>query len=470
MDAKKITELFLDLEKDKNLFNVKIKDSHPWNFLRHEILQDIYNDLLNYNIKTVKNVKSRHFLSKINNVFKNINKYLVPLLNFKSIDIKKYDFLVFNYGTFKTIDGKLVNEHSYPIANILKKKYKVAVCDKFGFTKKLDHYQCNLVNTRPLFIKSKFLSFIIKNSKIEIEFINSIHEHVIDTFNFKINKKKYLRLLKFRLIHFKKWKKLYRKTKIKAIFFCHDGSMEEVLKAAQLNNIKTIELQHSIISKLNDFYNYNFKSNYIYTTDYVITWGNGWESVCSSNINLLPLGSLSKFDFKYKLPKKDVNKNILVVGTIKNRNQLSSIAMNLSNKLNDYHIYYKLRPEENKDWKKLYNSDFLPSKNLTIIDHNNKKVDYYIKLCTYIIGTQSSVLFESLFYNKNPLFLVDKHGWYSDYEIFYQNKIGVIVNDEKDIIEYINSSTDIHIDFREKISNYTKEFDENAFFQFLKKI
>ena len=64
----------------------------------------------------------------------------------------------------------------------------------------------------------------------------------------------------------------------------------------------------------------------------------------------------------------------------------------------------------------------------------------------------------------------DKHGWYSDYEIFYQNKIGVIVNDEKDIIEYINSSTDIHIDFREKISNYTKEFDENAFFQFLKKI
>ena len=39
-----------------------------------------------------------------------------------------------------------------------------------------------------------------------------------------------------------------------------------------------------------------------------------------------------------------------------------------------------------------------------------------------IAKLQKQGIFESLFYNKNPLFLVDKHGWYSDYEIFYQNK------------------------------------------------
>jgi hypothetical protein len=471
INVKKITELLLNLERDKNLFEIRIEKVFVWNFLRHEILQDLYNDLLSYNIKTVKNSKSNNFLFVIKNLFKTIKQYLFPLISFNPIKIKQFDYAVFNYGKYSKINGKLFNEHSLPLAEILKKKYKIAVFDKSGLSKKLNHYPCQVIDIRPLFIKSNFLSLLTLSSKAEKKVISMIHDHIFSTFNYKINKKKYLRLLRFRLIYFKKWNRIFSFTNLKGIFYCNDGTMEEVIKAAQLNEIKSIELQHSIISNLNIFYNYNTSSENIYLNDYLITWGDAWKAACFSKINTLPLGSLSKFAFGDKVTTvQKNNKKILIVGSIKGRNQLSDISLKLSKKLNDYHIYYKLRPEEVSDWKLLFPSNFKPSKNLTIIDSLDNKIDYYIKSCDYVIGIETTVLFEAIFYNTTPIFLIDKHGWYLEYSIFHQKNIGAIVKDDKDVIKYINSSSDKHIDYREKISDYVNEFDEDSLFQFLKKI
>mgnify|MGYP000415660904 CR=1 FL=1 len=57
--------------------------------------------------------------------------------------------------------------------------------------------------------------------------------------------------------------------------------MTEILRSAQLSNIKTMDIQHCIISPYNIIYNYDLKEKHIYYEDFLITWGKAWEDNCS---------------------------------------------------------------------------------------------------------------------------------------------------------------------------------------------
>ena len=90
--AELINKLFLNLERDKDLFGLKIKNISVWNYLRHPILQDLYDDLLSYNINTVKLSSSNKLLFKIKHIILFINRYLIPFLSYKPINFNQFDF------------------------------------------------------------------------------------------------------------------------------------------------------------------------------------------------------------------------------------------------------------------------------------------------------------------------------------------------------------------------------------------
>ena len=126
-------------------------------------------------------------------------------------------------------------------------------------------------------------------------------------------------------------------------------------------------------------YNYKSESENIYCNDYLITWGQGWHEMFNARVKLIPIGSITKFFTTNVQDSTKINKkkNILIIGSIKYRVQLSALALELSNQLNNYHIYYKLRPEEYNYWRDVFPFNFAELKNLTIIDNYKHPLEYY---------------------------------------------------------------------------------------------
>jgi len=469
-NVKKITELFLDLEKDKNLFDIKIDDNYVWNYLRNEILSDLYDSLLKYKINNGNNFKAlgfKLFFRKFSDLFK---LYILPILNFKPHSFNKYDILIFNYSHYQKMGDGYVNQHSYPISNILRKNYKVAVCDRDNYAYKLNSYNCPIVDIRPIYLRARLFSKIKKNNSDVKKFVNDIYEYIFSTFNYKIDKKKYLYEINFRILNNKIWKNIFSKNNIKLIIYCNNGNMDEVISAAKTNHVITTELQHSIISELNIFYNYKSKSKNICINDYLLTWGDYWNKIVNSKVKRITIGSVSKYKiYNEEHPLfKDSYKNILIVGNIKSRNQLYSLAVDLAKKLPDYTIYYKLRPEEYFSWKNIFPNNHYLVKNLIIIDDFKFPLEFYLKLCDYIIGIDSTVLLEGILNGKTPIYLKDKFCWYMSFKTFYENSIGYTINNADDFIkrQQLNPGKNININ----LSNFLSDFETDTFLKFVKKV
>ena len=469
-NAKEITELFLNLEKDKKLFDIKINENYAWQYLRNEILQDLYDSLLDYQINNGKSIKLGGFKLFFRNFFDFFKLYIIPILNFKPNFFNKYDILIFNYSHYQKTQAGYVNQHSYPISNILSKNYNVAVCDRDNYANKLTSYHCPIVDIRPIYLRARLLSKLkINNSHVK-KFINDIHDYIFTTFSYEINKKKYVDEINFRLLNNKIWRNIFSKTDIRLIIYCNNGNMDEIISAAKKNKVITSELQHSIISELNIFYNYKSNSKNICFNDYLLTWGDRWNKVVNAEVKVIAMGSVSKsITYKEEHPLlKNTSKNILVVGNLKSRDQLYSLAVELAKKLPNNTIYYKLRPEEYFKWKEIYPKNHYSIKNLIIIDDFKFPLEFYLKLCDHIIGIDSTVLLEGIMNGKTPIYLKDKFSWYMSYKMFYENSIGFTINNADDFIRRIQLNLDKNKNIN--ILNYLSDFKTDLFLKLVKKV
>ena len=274
-------------------------------------------------------------------------------------------------------------------------------------------------------------------------------------------------LLKKRLLVANQWQKILSNSNLKGIIYIQNGTMDEIIKVARINKVKTIELQHSILSSLNTLYNYKSQNKNIYLNDYLLLWGDAWSKYSNKQVTNITIGSVNKFLDFHNNTKKKKTKNILIIGSVKGRKQLSNIALKLSEKLKDYKIYYKLRPEEYKYWKQVFPKNFKASKNLTIIDNEKYTLEHYINKCSYVAGIESTVLFEAMFQGQTPLFIKDKMGWHKEYKDFYNSGIGHVVGGSKDIISLLTNDDQI-TNFN--TNDFIKKFNKERFLEFFHSI
>ena len=332
------TKIFLKIEKDNNLFNLKSDNENFWNYIRYSLYEEIaFKNKTNERIE-FSNFRLKTILKQSLDLAKN---YFIPL--FKTTRLSKNtDIAIFNYSIYLKENGNYINQLSYNLSKMLENNFNIEVLDNFGMTKKLSGYKSQIIDTRPIFIRSKLISSLIKNKESEVKAINMMQKIILKNFNYKISSKKYLKKLRFSRIYLNAMKTFFKDSKLKIVMFSNNGSMSEIIRAAKYHKIKTIDFQHSIISPYNILYNYPKKEGEKYTEDFLITWGDKWSDNFSVNSKVLSLGSIAKFNFPIlKKTEKIYNKKIIIIGSKKDRELLSSIAINLSRELVDHVIYYK---------------------------------------------------------------------------------------------------------------------------------
>ena len=352
----KYTSRFLKIEEENNLFELKSNGEHFWNYLRYSFFEEIA--FKNKTNERIEMIGSR-LIDLPKKIYQFTKNYIIPL--FKKIKVNKDSKVaIFNYSIYLNENGNYINQLSYYLSKILSDEYNTTVLDNHGMVNKLTGYQVPIIDIRPIFVKSKFLSLFAKNSPFEIETIDKLETIFFKNFNYRINKKNYLNKIKFSRIYLNTMKAFFKNSELRMIAFSNNGSMAETIRAAKYNKVKTIDFQHSIISQYNILYNYPKNKGKYYTEDYLVTWGEGWSNNCSVNSKILDFGSISKFDFNISKKIKKINdKNIMIIGNKKNRVLLSNVATMLSKNLSDHFIYYKLRPEENNHWKKIFQKIFV---------------------------------------------------------------------------------------------------------------
>jgi UDP-N-acetylglucosamine:LPS N-acetylglucosamine transferase len=262
---------------------------------------------------------------------------------------------------------------------------------------------------------TKIKKFSFKN--VDIKKIEAIENEIKNVFGVTIDLKS---ILSRNIIRFKTnlryYSKLLKSVNPKVIFLVVSYSYMELICAAKINNIPTIEIQHGVITKYSIAYNFSKRTEILeYFPDKLILFGDFWKK----NIELpLPDSSLISAGFpflehqieKYATVTKN-EKQILFVsqGTI--GKDLFKIAVSVANELHDFEIIFKLHPGEYANWKEKYDSDDNSSKllNFKIIDNNKENIYSLFTKSNIVIGVYSTAIYEALAF-KCKCILVDLPG------------------------------------------------------------
>jgi hypothetical protein len=134
--------------------------------------------------------------------------------------------------------------------------------------------------------------------------------------------------------------------------------------------------------------------------------------------------------------KKNPKSLLLVSDGKHTRNDLVNLAIKLSKNFKDFAIYYKLRPEEYKDWLLNYPREFIETPNIIVIDSDDTNLYYYLTLCSYVIGSNSTVLLEALPISK---IIIYKIGWFFEMNDYIEDGLFLSADSSREVIELISS-------------------------------
>ncbi len=228
---------------------------------------------------------------------------------------------------------------------------------------------------------------------------------------------------------------------------CDGGIAGIINKISTDLNIITIDVQHGVINEMQPSYNYpkelfGYYRNYL--PKYVFVWGDYWKEKIENSIPSTPIVVGNPHLIHELRNRKNIQreaKTILFIsqGTIGYK--LAEIAFDLSEKLRDWKIIYKLHPGETYNayskYKKLYQQP-----NIQVVDDPTVNIyDLFAKV-SYVVGMYSTALYEAIAFGFKPFIfedeisklvmkdLVDK-----DYAVFFNSSL--------EFIEHINQCNKI---------------------------
>ena len=413
---KKIIHNFLSL--DKEFLKTKNKKLiEYWFSMRYAYF---------YNIISPKYLeyKKTNIIKKLVKIFFNIIHLIkVPFL------LKQKDFLIIDVGRYKTYKT-LLND---PISASLKEN-------------KIDFNVISIANNNFLQKKQINISLIIK----------------VINFFLNIRKRKFLKLQNINIIQ-KKIEKKFSKKKInfldldrqindyqisilkvvkffikflkpKYVLYLENPNLLPLIKYCNLNNILTIDVQHSLVSKLNILYQFHINNEYSYLiTKKILIWGNFWKNYYSKNNRCITIGNFDYFHKNKKFLKKKI---ITIISSVYSRHELLVLCDGLLKNLKNYKIIYKLRPNEEINQNALL-SKLLKNVNFELsYEMPGINLERIINKSEYVIGVNSSLLIESL--GKTQV-IIYKTGWYEEYLDFIRKKYFLSaknINEMVNIIKY----------------------------------
>lgn len=469
-------EKFLKFEEAFLKEKIIISKFLVWPLIRQGVYELIFSHK-NLSLGTSIDRKKNFNISKtLVSFLKNISLLPKDLFSLKGI-FKKSEVLIINVSPKRVeIDGDYTNPSLW------------------NLTQSLKNYEISILNTQSVDLRIKGIN------KIDISYLLKIFTRLSKIFylidrQWKDSEKIFSEKVKKNYDLNLNWKDIYSQifkrnqytsffveliikfSKPKIIIYNDNGILNASINVAFNKKIPTVDYQHGLLSNYYVLYNHNqfidqdYKN---YLSDYYLAWGSFRLSSYNKNY-LTRVGGNPFFEKKlkeYKFVKKEKNSILFISDGKTTKKVLQELALYLNKELDDYKIFYKLRPEEYQTWQEDYSILEKISNSIYVIQDDDIDIYYYFKKCEFVIGTNSTALVEAIPFSE---VLVYKKGWYFELEDYISKKLMRDFESKQDFLSFFNSNIsekkknnmpELKPDFSEKI--FCKNSEEQINFEISK--
>ena len=469
-------EKFLKFEEAFLKEKIIISKFLVWPLIRQGVYELIFSHK-NLSLGTSIDRKKNFNISKtLVSFLKNISLLPKDLFSLKGI-FKKSEVLIINVSPKRVeIDGDYTNPSLW------------------NLTQSLKNYEISILNTQSVDLRIKGIN------KIDISYLLKIFTRLSKIFylidrQWKDSEKIFSEKVKKNYDLNLNWKDIYSQifkrnqytsffveliikfSKPKIIIYNDNGILNASINVAFNKKIPTVDYQHGLLSNYYVLYNHNqfidqdYKN---YLSDYYLAWGSFRLSSYNKNY-LTRVGGNPFFEKKlkeYKFVKKEKNSILFISDGKTTKKVLQELALYLNKELDDYKIFYKLRPEEYQTWQEDYSLLEKISNSIYVIQDDDIDIYYYFKKCEFVIGTNSTALVEAIPFSE---VLVYKKGWYFELEDYISKKLMRDFESKQDFLSFFNSNIsekkknnmpELKPDFSEKI--FCKNSEEQINFEISK--
>ncbi|MCL2717267.1 MAG: hypothetical protein FWE14_00580 [Lachnospiraceae bacterium] len=394
-----ITNDYLEFEKEHNLLELEYRGVYFWYLIRQTLTKDLFfGKDSNFHPDFLAGTKNER------------RKYIkhIPGQIKQFFDRKQYDILISCVNIERMIQGKLANPHTYFF-----EEYDFSIKHNTLFTDRWPDKAPEGTNSALmralLFLYSKYHSVLWKFKKDEKNQINHYLTMFEERFSCSISHDKYMALIDNVVCSFKLMKWYYLRminNKYRAIFISDSHCIEHysLIAAARQCKIPTIEYQHGVIGLGDVKYNFlSCRETGNYFPDYLFTYGEFWDSVCSlpEKAQAIAVGS-PLFDNSKKEYAHNImdDKVVVYISTGFIGADLSKHAISFARLTESlgYRIIYKFHPSECKTWRQRYPWLAKAEAELNHIECIDQPVNIYevLSRAKHVVSVASTVIFEAI--------------------------------------------------------------------------
>ncbi|MBF8983796.1 hypothetical protein IZY60_09625 [Lutibacter sp. B2] len=398
-----ITERIFKMENEMNLFECQICDVYFWKLIRLEIYENIMRVKESYGIaQNNTSFKVFEFMKNLPSLVLNIS------LRSWQLNFNRRDILVFRHGRKVFHKREYIDIYTKYIENELSEKninfesidFPANLTHKTNYNKQTSNVESP--GLLMAFLHGLILKKIVIKKTLSVEEKNIIYQldkRIYEEFGLKINLTNIIinAISKFKYRK-KYFCKILKRKKPKIIYITPHYNRHELISAANDLNIKTVEVQHGIITPYHLGYSFRGGQQIPYFPDRLILYGSLWSKITNIPIGLNEI-ELRKFDYLYeKKTSSMVDKaNVITIvsqGTISK--ELFEFAIALAKRMGNFIINYKLHPGEFLTWKEKKSVRDSPS-NLKVVFDEVSIHDLFAE-STHVIGVYSTAVFEALYF------------------------------------------------------------------------
>lgn len=405
-----IAELFLKMEKQEQLFKYKLDGVVIWELIRVAVFEELEQKIYHFGAGH-PNSKRTGALKRLSGKVK-----ILELLCTKNafFNRKNSKYLVFRHRRRINIEGKNIEVNTNYLEKIIKdlNSDNTEYIEKgiaFGNRNIVPDSQFLMVNPIKNFIGIylyKFLNKVTKNYSI----LNEINHIIYSYFEIHMD---ITNLALQNLVWFKNMYKLCYKyfslKKPEGIYIVCAYGEEGLIKAARDLKITTYEIQHGIITKYHFGYAFPETEDVPYFPDKLIVYGDYWKTAAAYPIdeeNVMVLGN-PYLEIQLKKYAKVLQEpfSILFISSGKSGEDLSVLASEFADQAESFTVYYKLHPSEYSVWKEIYPAINNKNRNNLIVIEDEINLYELFARNRFIIGVNSTALFESFAFSPNLILL-----------------------------------------------------------------
>lgn len=390
-----LCEFIWELEGKYNLLDFEIDGVKIWQYLRMEIYYLLAKEL---GILEQRHVSQQSLSIVLRNSLTLVKNLFIgnPFLMFN----KKKDVLVFTHNRSKKIEDKFEDIYTKSLVSDLRSLKQSYLCFEKPYQgrhvrkKNSDIRYLDFILSASVFygmiyqIKNKSALEVMRKVELEIESYTASSIDLIKLLKKNVGRYKLGYILYSRLL-----KRINPKVIYSVASYSYLGDM---IAAAKDLGVKTIELQHGVVSKYHMGYSFPDKQALLYYSNVFYSWGDFWNKSVKNAFDEVKVKGFSFFrnNSAYYQDVKKENR-ILILSQAALGEKIMNEMLKLINIFSDFQISYKLHPAEYLSYKKYSAYSKLSEyENITFFEDCN--LYRLMSVSKFQVGVFSTSLYEGI--------------------------------------------------------------------------